>query len=369
MDHSRRPAAGDVPPPLTHPSVSCRRRVSGGPLPAADTRIAAVCWPVTWRTARLCGAMRLLEPLQLGPRTAPNRILFGPHVTNLGDDDRCFTARHTAYYERRARGGCGTIVVEGASVHESDWPYERAPLAARAARRVGGDRRRLPAPRLARRRLARPRRRAGLVGLQPSAAVGAVAGAGGGVARGPQVDGGRGHRRRHRRLRRRRHGCRRCRVRRRRDQRRPAQPRAPVPVRADEPARRRVGRRPPALRPHRDHRRARRRRAPTTSSGCACRATRSRRGRASRRRWRRRSPPTSSPPASTTSSSCGDRSSPSSRPVPTSTNRPGSTSAWPRRSPPPSTCPSCCRAPSSTSARRNGRSAATTIRRRARRSR
>ncbi len=30
------------------------------------------------------------------------------------------------------RGGCGTIVVEGASVHESDWPYERAPLAARA---------------------------------------------------------------------------------------------------------------------------------------------------------------------------------------------------------------------------------------------
>jgi 2,4-dienoyl-CoA reductase (NADPH2) len=37
-----------------------------------------------------------------------------------------------AYYERRAKGGCGTIVVEGASVHESDWPYERAPLAERA---------------------------------------------------------------------------------------------------------------------------------------------------------------------------------------------------------------------------------------------
>ena len=76
--------------------------------------------------------MKLLEPLALGPRTAPNRVMFGPHVTNLGDDDRCFTARHVAYYERRARGGCGTIVVEGASVHDSDWPYERAPLAARA---------------------------------------------------------------------------------------------------------------------------------------------------------------------------------------------------------------------------------------------
>jgi mycofactocin system FadH/OYE family oxidoreductase 1 len=76
--------------------------------------------------------MRLLTPLGLGPRTAPNRVLFGPHVTNLGDDDRCYTARHVAYYERRARGGCGTIVIEGASVHESDWPYERAPLASQA---------------------------------------------------------------------------------------------------------------------------------------------------------------------------------------------------------------------------------------------
>lgn len=55
--------------------------------------------------------------------------MFGPHVTNLGDDDRRLTARHVAYYERRARGGCGTIVIEGASVHSSDWPYERAPLA------------------------------------------------------------------------------------------------------------------------------------------------------------------------------------------------------------------------------------------------
>jgi 2,4-dienoyl-CoA reductase (NADPH2) len=77
--------------------------------------------------------MRLLEPIALGPLRSPNRVVFGPHVTNLGDDDRRFTSRHVAYYERRARGGCGTIVVEGASVHASDWPYERAPLAAVAA--------------------------------------------------------------------------------------------------------------------------------------------------------------------------------------------------------------------------------------------
>ena len=75
--------------------------------------------------------MRLTNPLTLGARTAPNRVMFGPHVTNLGDDDRRLTERHVAYYERRARGGCGIVVVEGASVHDSDWPYERAPLAAK----------------------------------------------------------------------------------------------------------------------------------------------------------------------------------------------------------------------------------------------
>ncbi|MEI8240966.1 MAG: mycofactocin system FadH/OYE family oxidoreductase 1 [Actinomycetota bacterium] len=77
--------------------------------------------------------MRLLEPIALGSATARNRVMFGPHVTNLGDDDRRFTTRHTAYYERRARGGCGIIVTEGASVHGLDWPYERAPLAARSS--------------------------------------------------------------------------------------------------------------------------------------------------------------------------------------------------------------------------------------------
>ena len=76
-------------------------------------------------------AVGLLTPLRLANRTAANRVLFGPHVTNLGDDDRALTGRHLAYYRRRAFGGCGTIVIEEASVHESDWPYERAPLAER----------------------------------------------------------------------------------------------------------------------------------------------------------------------------------------------------------------------------------------------
>jgi 2,4-dienoyl-CoA reductase (NADPH2) len=65
----------------------------------------------------------------LGSRTAPSRVVFGPHETNLGRD-RSLSDRHVAYYRERAAGGCGVIVVETASVHESDWPYERAPLAA-----------------------------------------------------------------------------------------------------------------------------------------------------------------------------------------------------------------------------------------------
>ncbi|MGY1691696.1 mycofactocin system FadH/OYE family oxidoreductase 1 [Geodermatophilus sp. SYSU D01105] len=74
-------------------------------------------------------ALRLLEPLVLAGRTAPSRVLFGPHVTNLGRG-RALSERHVAYYARRARGGCGVVVTETASVHESDHPYERAPLAA-----------------------------------------------------------------------------------------------------------------------------------------------------------------------------------------------------------------------------------------------
>ncbi|MEO7555216.1 MAG: mycofactocin system FadH/OYE family oxidoreductase 1 [Acidimicrobiales bacterium] len=73
----------------------------------------------------------LLEPLGLGTRTARNRVVFGPHETNLGRR-RAISDRHVAYYQRRAAGGAGVIVVEEAAVHVSDWPYERSPLAADA---------------------------------------------------------------------------------------------------------------------------------------------------------------------------------------------------------------------------------------------
>src|SRR5258708_6270186 len=68
----------------------------------------------------------LLDPISLGKGSrAPNRIVFAAHVTNLaggglpGD-------RMRAYYERRARGGAGVIVLEEAFVHPSSHPYDRA---------------------------------------------------------------------------------------------------------------------------------------------------------------------------------------------------------------------------------------------------
>jgi mycofactocin system FadH/OYE family oxidoreductase 1 len=63
---------------------------------------------------------------------APSRVMFGPHETNLARR-RAISDRHVAYYRRRAAGGAGIVVTETASVHPSDWPYERAPLAAESA--------------------------------------------------------------------------------------------------------------------------------------------------------------------------------------------------------------------------------------------
>ena len=79
--------------------------------------------------------MRLLEPLPVGRSgsgghsvLAPRRVMFGPHETNLGQG-RTLSKAQVAYYARRAAGGSGIIVTKEASVHDSDWPYERAPLA------------------------------------------------------------------------------------------------------------------------------------------------------------------------------------------------------------------------------------------------
>ena len=67
----------------------------------------------------------LFQPLSLGSREARNRIIFGSHTTNFARNN-LLSQQHTDYYEARAQGGAGIVVVEEHIVHPSDIPYERA---------------------------------------------------------------------------------------------------------------------------------------------------------------------------------------------------------------------------------------------------
>jgi mycofactocin system FadH/OYE family oxidoreductase 2 len=78
----------------------------------------------------------LHQPLRLGHRQAPTRVVFGPHVTNLAEDGLP-GPRFAAYVARRAAGGAGVVVLEEAQVHPSSHPYQRA-LQAYHPRIVGG---------------------------------------------------------------------------------------------------------------------------------------------------------------------------------------------------------------------------------------
>jgi 2,4-dienoyl-CoA reductase (NADPH2) len=66
----------------------------------------------------------LWTPLQLGPVTVRNRIVFSAHLTNYAQDGLP-TEQHAAYYAERAAGGAGLIITEEHSTHPTDWPYEK----------------------------------------------------------------------------------------------------------------------------------------------------------------------------------------------------------------------------------------------------
>lgn len=70
-------------------------------------------------------AERLLwSPLQIGPVTVRNRIVFSAHLTNYAQDGLP-SDQHAAYYAERAAGGAGLIITEEHSTHPTDWPYEK----------------------------------------------------------------------------------------------------------------------------------------------------------------------------------------------------------------------------------------------------
>ncbi len=66
----------------------------------------------------------LWTPLQLGPVSTLNRIVFSAHLTNYARNGKP-TEQHAAYYAARAAGGTGLIITEEHSTHPTDWPYEK----------------------------------------------------------------------------------------------------------------------------------------------------------------------------------------------------------------------------------------------------
>jgi 2,4-dienoyl-CoA reductase-like NADH-dependent reductase (Old Yellow Enzyme family)/thioredoxin reductase len=61
---------------------------------------------------------RLFSPVKLGTRTLRNRIVFGAHTANMGENG-VPGERHVGYYAERALGGAGMIVVEPMPVHRA----------------------------------------------------------------------------------------------------------------------------------------------------------------------------------------------------------------------------------------------------------
>ncbi len=66
----------------------------------------------------------LYTPLEIGPVTVANRIVFSAHLTNYAHHGKP-SEQHAAYYAERARGGTGLIITEEHSTHPTDWPYEK----------------------------------------------------------------------------------------------------------------------------------------------------------------------------------------------------------------------------------------------------
>ena len=59
---------------------------------------------------------RLFQPMSIGEMRLRNRIVMPPMVTNFGSSDGRVTEQTTAYYEERAKGGVGLIIVEATCV-------------------------------------------------------------------------------------------------------------------------------------------------------------------------------------------------------------------------------------------------------------
>ena len=59
---------------------------------------------------------RLLQPGRIGRMEMRNRIVMAPMGSFLAQEDGSLGERHKLYYETRARGGVGLVIVEVAAV-------------------------------------------------------------------------------------------------------------------------------------------------------------------------------------------------------------------------------------------------------------
>ena len=66
---------------------------------------------------------QLFSPIKLGTLEVPNRVCLLAHRINFASKGR-LNDRHIAYYARRARGGCGLIIMGELSLHPGDYPWE-----------------------------------------------------------------------------------------------------------------------------------------------------------------------------------------------------------------------------------------------------
>jgi 2,4-dienoyl-CoA reductase-like NADH-dependent reductase (Old Yellow Enzyme family)/pyruvate/2-oxoglutarate dehydrogenase complex dihydrolipoamide dehydrogenase (E3) component len=62
---------------------------------------------------------KVLEPIKIGSMELRNRFVMPPMVTNFAAEDGSVTDRIKSYYETRAKGGVGLIIVEAVYVHQS----------------------------------------------------------------------------------------------------------------------------------------------------------------------------------------------------------------------------------------------------------
>ena len=65
---------------------------------------------------------KLFSPIKIGSMELKNRIAMAPMATNYANSDGTISERLSAYFEARARGGVGLIILEVTSV-DGDFPY------------------------------------------------------------------------------------------------------------------------------------------------------------------------------------------------------------------------------------------------------